>query len=121
MSRETGEIIGLTARGVGAFAAAATALLWIAAMWAPSMQAVLSGWSFAVASMMAFFAIFAVIASVRGHGNVMLAMFLASFLPVGAYLIRVDHWLRWVGVLNLILLLAALFTRWAAAKVRTAA
>lgn len=120
MSQEFQQYIGFAARSCGALAAALTALLWVAAMWAPSTRSVLSGWSFAVAFMMAFFAIFAVIASIRGHGNVMLAMFLASFLPVGAYLIQVDHWLRWVGILNLILLLAALFTRWAATRARTA-
>jgi hypothetical protein len=32
--------------------------------------------------------------------------FLASFLPVGAVLVQVDLWFQWVGVLDLLLLLA---------------
>ncbi len=106
----------MIARGFGGVSAGVACLFWVAAMWMPSTQSVLSGWSFAVAALMLLLSIVAVIASMRGHGNVMLAMFLASFLPVGAYLIRVDHWLHWVGVLNVVLLVAALVTRWTAPR-----
>ena len=113
---QTREIVSIVARGFGVIAAGAAAVLWAAAMWMPSAQSVLRDWSFAVAALMLFISILAVLASLRGHGNIMLGMFLASFLPVGAYLIRVDHWLQWVGILNVVLLVAALLTRWAMAR-----
>ena len=113
---QTREIVSIASRGCGVISAGAAALLWVTAMWMPSTQSVLSGWGFAVAALMLLISIFAVLASLRGHGNIMLGMFLASFLPVGAYLIRVDHWLQWVGILNLLLLAAALLTRWAMAS-----
>jgi len=103
-------------RGAGGLAAAIAGLFWVFAMWTPGTQSVLSGWSFAVAFLMLLFSVIAVIAALKGHGAMMLAMFLGSFLPVGAYLIRVEHWLHWVGWLNLTLLCAALVTRWVAPK-----
>jgi hypothetical protein len=99
-------------RAVGALVAAIAAVMWVYAMWAPDVRAILAGWSLPVAMLMMFLSLLAVIAAIRGHGNMMLAMFLGSFLPVGAVLMRVDHWLSWIGVLNLILCAAALVTRW---------
>jgi len=34
-------------------------------------------------------------------------LFLASFFPVGAFLLPTDHWLKWVGWVDLGLLVAA--------------
>jgi hypothetical protein len=56
-------------------------------------------------------ALLALIAAYHGHGNLMLAMFLASFLPIGAFMLYANHWLRWVGVFDLLLLVGALLTR----------
>ena len=57
--------------------------------------------------MFAVFALFATIASVRGHATVVVLLFLASFFPVGASLIRIEHWLRIVGWLDVGLLVAS--------------
>lgn len=107
-------------RALGGLAAGISSLLWVFAMWMPTTQAVFSGWSFAIGFLMMLFSLLAVIAAIKGHGAMMLAMFLASFLPVGAYLIRVNHWLQWIGVLNLALLVAALMTLWAGGRRRSA-
>jgi hypothetical protein len=36
----------------------------------------------------------------------LMVAFLASFLPVGAVLIQVDIWFRWIGMLDVALLVA---------------
>jgi hypothetical protein len=100
-------------RGVGAFAAATSAVLWLLAVWSPETREMLAGgWTLVVVNLLIVASVVGVIASVRGHGNVMLVVFLLSFLPVGAVLLQSDHWLRWIGILNLLLLVAALLTRW---------
>ena len=112
MERNRAGVLAMTGRGVGAFASAATAILWLLAIWSPDTSDVLAGGlTLVVAHLLVVVSVVGVIASVRGHGNVMLAVFLLSFLPVGVVLLRADHWLRWIGVLNLLLLLAALATR----------
>lgn len=100
-------------RSLGAFASATAAVLWLLAVWSPDTGGILAGvWTLLVAHVLIVVSVVAVIASVRGHGNVMLAAFLLSFLPVGVYLLYHDHWLRWIGVFNLLLLVAAFVTRW---------
>jgi hypothetical protein len=92
---------------MGALAGALLSVLWSYAMWVPEAGLPsLSGISFAVALLMCFVAIIAVIASTRGHSGVLMVAFLASFLPVGAVLIQVDLWFQWVGLLDLLLLAA---------------
>ncbi len=99
-------------RGLGAFASAVSAVLWLLAIWSPDTGEILAGApTLLVACLLLTACIVGVIASVRGHGNVMLIVFLVSFLPIGAVLLRVDHWLRWIGVLNVLLLVAAVVTR----------
>jgi len=60
-----------------------------------------------VALLLAVLALFAVIASIHGHATIVVLLFLASFFPIGAFLMSADHWLRWVGWVDLGLLLAA--------------
>jgi protein-S-isoprenylcysteine O-methyltransferase Ste14 len=45
---------------------------------------------------------------VRGHLVVVTLVFLASFFPVGVALFNADHWLQWVGRLDVGFLVAAL-------------
>ena len=52
-------------------------------------------------------AVFAGIAAVHGHAAVIALAFLASFFPIGVSLLPRDHWLQWVGWLDLGLLVAA--------------
>lgn len=105
-------LIEMTGRGLGVVAAAAAALLWVYAIWFPSGGLTISGASVVVAGLMTLLAIFAGIASVKGHPRVLIAIFVASFLPVGGYLLGVDHWVRWIGVIDLALLAAALLMLW---------
>jgi hypothetical protein len=99
---------------VGALAGGVLALLWVYAIWFPSGGLTLAGPSIIVAGLMALLAIFGAIASSKGHSTVLLLIFIASFLPVGGYLLGVDHWLRWLGALDLMLLLAAGLIWWGA-------
>jgi hypothetical protein len=101
-----------TGRAVGALAGALLAVLWAYAMWIPAAGLPLSGISFAVALLMCFLAIIAVIAATHGHSTMLTIAFLASFLPVGAVLLRVDLWLRWIGILDLALLAAVALIWW---------
>jgi hypothetical protein len=94
-------------RGLGALAGAVLSVLWAYAMWVPGAGLPsLAGISFAVALLMCFIAIIAVIASIHGHSGMLMVTFLASFLPVGAVLIQVELWFRWIGVLDLALFVA---------------
>jgi hypothetical protein len=95
------------ARALGALCGASLAVIWAFVLWVPAAGLTLSGISVVVALMLTVFAVFATIASVRGHATVVVLLFLASFFPVGASLIRIDHWLRVVGWLNLGLALAS--------------
>lgn len=106
-------------RGLGALAGAILSVLWAYAMWVPEAGLPsLSGVSFAVALLMCFLAIIAVIASIHGHSGMLMIAFLASFLPVGAVLIQVELWFRWVGALDLALL-AATALIWLGARERS--
>jgi hypothetical protein len=102
-------MIGRASGVVGAFGAA---VLWVLAIWLPSAADILASWSVAVAVLMLIVALLALMAAINGHGNFMLAMFLAAFLPIGAFLLYADHWLRWVGVFDLILFAGAMLTRY---------
>jgi hypothetical protein len=104
-------------RALGALSGAVTSILWMYAIWFPSPEISMSGVSVAVAWLMAMLAIFAIIASVKSHPVVLFVAFLASFLPVGAYLLYVRDWPRWIGVLNLALLAASILL-WQSARRR---
>lgn len=77
-------------------------------MWGPTSILSLSGTSFSGAFVMSILAIVVVIASIRGHGAVLLLMFFVSFCPIGFFFLAEPHWLSWTGVLNLGYLLAAM-------------
>ena len=94
-------------RALGALCGAALAVIWAFAFWVPAAGLTLPGVSAVGALMFALFALFATIASVRGHATVVVLLFLASFFPVGASLIRIDHWLRLVGWLDVGLFIAS--------------
>lgn len=109
----------LAGRVLGALSGAVTSVLWMYAVWFPSEGIGMASASVAVAVawLMAVIAIFAIIASVRGHHVVLFIAFLASFLPVGAFLLYVQDWPRWIGVLNVVLLLASVLI-WQSARRR---
>lgn len=107
-------LAAIAGRSVGSVAGGVLAVLWVYAIWFPSGGLTLAGPSIVLAGLMAVLAIFAAIAASKGHSTVLLLIFIASFLPVGGYLLGVDHWLRWLGVLDLLLLLAAALIWWGA-------
>ena len=106
-------------RALGALSGAVMSVLWMYAVWFPSPEISMQGVGVAVAWLMALLAIFAIIASVKGHHVVLFVAFLASFLPVGAFLLYVPDWPRWIGVLDIVLLLASVLI-WQSARKRSA-
>ena len=94
-------------RGIGVLCGALLAVGWAVVIWVPTAGLTLSGVTFVTALLFAMGALFATIASLRGHAVVVLLVFIASFFPVGFSLIGADFWLQWVGWLDLGLLAAA--------------
>lgn len=62
---------------------------------------------FPVALLMAFAALVATIASYHGHMTVLFVVSFVSFVPIGFALLDADHFLRYAGVLNIVLAAAA--------------
>ena len=106
------QIIFNTGRVLGLLAGAAVAVAWSFAMWVPTGGLTLSGMSFVVAFIMSSLGLLAMIAAWRSHTVVLFVVFVASFLPVGGYLMGTQHWLRWVGTVDLLFLLAGLLMWW---------
>lgn len=98
------KLLNLLGRAIGALSGAVLAVCWSYVMWVPAAGLTLSGVSFIVAALLALAGLFAVIGAVRGHSVVLVLVFLASFFPIGVTLLQVDHWLRWVGWLDVGLL-----------------
>jgi hypothetical protein len=101
------KLLNACGRVIGAVAGAALSVAWCVAIWVPTAGLELTGISFVVALLMTLLALFAAIASVRGHFVVVTLVFLASFFPVGVALFNADHWLQWVGRLDAAFLVAA--------------
>ncbi len=104
-------------RILGVLCAAGLAIAWAYTLWVPAANLPLSGVSVIMALALVAFAVFAGIASVYGHAVVLVLFFLASFFPIGAFLIGTDHWLKYVGWGDLGLLAAAALM-WASARRR---
>jgi hypothetical protein len=51
--------------------------------------------------------IFGGIAAAHGHAAIIALVFVASFFPIGVSLLPRDHWLQWVGWLDVGLLVSA--------------
>jgi ABC-type glycerol-3-phosphate transport system permease component len=95
-------------RALGLVCGAALASAWALTLWVPSAGLALTGISVITALLLIAFAVFAGVAAVHGHGLVVALLFLASFFPIGVFLMPLDHWLHWVGWVDLGLLLAAI-------------
>jgi len=96
----------------GVVSGVAVCVLWNIAMWFPSPELPLSGVSFAVALLMAMLGIIVAIASIKGHAITLIVLFVASFFPIGLYLLGVPTWIRVIGILNFGYLIAGLIA-WA--------
>jgi len=110
LSRYAGKFIG-AASGVAACG------LWLWVLATPRDTFLLSAVHISVGVFMMVVAIFAVIASLRGHGLALVGMFIVSFFPVGGYFLGMPHWLRWIGVSNLGFLVAGLMILYSTRKV----
>jgi hypothetical protein len=104
-------------RIIGMLCAAALAVVWAYTLWVPAAGLSLSGVSVIMALALVAFAVFAGIAAAYGHAVVLVLFFLASFFPIGAFLMGTGHWLKWVGWGDLGLLAAAILL-WATARRR---
>ena len=108
----SGGVLRTFGRLLGIVASSITALIWLAVLWLPSERDVLGHFGVVGAALMLFFAILGVIAAHHGHGKLMLAMFLAAFLPIGAFMLwTTQPMYRWLGLLNLIYLGAVIIVR----------
>lgn len=110
-------LINWLGRILGMLCATALAAAWAYTLWVPAAGLSLSGVSVIMALALVAFAVFAGIASAYGHAVVLVLFFLASFFPIGAFLMGTDHWLKWVGWGDLGLLAAAALM-WATARRR---
>jgi hypothetical protein len=99
--------INLTGRAVGALCGVVVAGMWAYALWVPADGLTLAGVSVVTALVLVALGVFASVAALHGHGAVVALFFLASFFPVGAFVMPTDHWLKWVGWFDLGLLVAA--------------
>lgn len=111
-------VLHLLGRGLGAFCGGALAAGWAYALWVPAAgvaladESVVGGASVVFVSLlMIALALFAAIGSWRGHFTVVTLAFVASFLPVGLSLLPSADWVRWLGYLDVGLLVAALLIR----------
>ncbi len=94
-------------RLVGVVCSAGLASAWAYVMWVPAAGLTLSNFNVVTALLFVVLALFAGIAAVHGHAAVVALAFLASFFPIGVSLLARDHWLQWVGWLDLGLLASA--------------
>jgi hypothetical protein len=99
--------INLFGRALGVVCGALIATAWAIALWVPTAGLTPTGVSVVTALLLVALAVFAGIAAARGHAVVLALLFLASFFPVGAFVMPTDHWLKWVGWLDLGLFAAA--------------
>jgi hypothetical protein len=112
--------INLLGRALGLVCGAGLAGVLAYVLWVPSAGLTVSGINVVTALLLVAFAVFAAIASVYGHAAVIVLLFLASFFPVGAFLMPTDHWLKWVGWVDIGLLIAAVLI-WVTRRPATAA
>jgi hypothetical protein len=87
----------------------------------PSAGLTLTNLNVVTALFFVILAVFAGVAAVHGHAWVIALVFLASFFPIGVSLLARDHWLQWVGWLDLGLLVSAVLIWTARPRVRAAA
>lgn len=105
-------VLRIGAQAFGAVVSALTGLIWLAVLWLPSERDVLGHFGVVGAAIMLFIAILGVLAAHRGHANLMIGMFLAAFLPIGAFMLwTTQPMYRWLGLLNLLYFAAAILVR----------
>jgi len=96
---------------IGVISGLSGCLLWLLTIGDPASTFSFSTASFAVVFVMILISIIAIIASIKGHGTMLIVLFAVSFFPIGLYVIAIPHWLRWVGLVNIGYLIAGLLIR----------
>ena len=108
-----GKLIGFVSGGVAA-------LMWNQLMWFGGVESsqilpgfVVSKWSqpfpvFVVAMIMVILSIAVVIAALREHHRALVILFIISFFPIGISLFTAEHWIKWVGFVNIGFLIAGI-------------
>jgi len=100
--------VTILARGLGTLACAGCIVLWWMLLYAnPYGQGGRTAGTYAVGWLMIVFAAVGGFASVKAQPYWMYGLFALSFLPVGLYLTGAPGLFRWIGVLDLIFLFAA--------------
>ena len=106
-----GKLIGFVSGGIAA-------LMWNQLMWFGGSDSSLlfsdlaiAIWSkpfpvFVVAMIMVLLSVAVVIASFREHHRALIVLFIVSFFPIGISLFGADHWIKWIGYLNIGFLVA---------------
>lgn len=93
------------ARTIGMIASAGTAGLYIALVF--SNPYTTGSMTLPIAVMM-LLALTGIIAALKTRPYPMLAVFLASFVPIGFYMLWTPGIFKWIGIFNLLFLLASL-------------
>ena len=105
---------------IGFVSGCIAAIMWNQLMWFGGSESsqlfsdfAKSAWSqpfpvFVVAMIMVILSVAVVIASVREHYRALVVLFVVSFFPIGISLFTADHWIKWVGVVNIGFLVAGL-------------
>ena len=104
-------IIFIVGQAIGVLSGVSIFLLWSFAMWGPTSVLSLSGTSFFGAFIQSLLAVFAIIASARGHSLALGVIFFISFFPIGFYFLTETHWLHWISWIGFGYLFAALLMR----------
>lgn len=108
-----GKLIGIVSGGIAA-------LMWNQLMWFGGIESsqlfsnfAIAKWTqpfpvFVVAMIMVILSISVVIAALREHYRALIILFVISFFPIGISLFSAEHWIKWVGVVNIGFLLAGI-------------
>jgi hypothetical protein len=90
----------------GIIAGSAASILWMMTLWVPEASFSFNIASMAVVLLMIVLAIIVIVASLKGHSTVLIVIFGISFFPIGLYVLGIPHWIQWVGLANIVYLLA---------------
>ncbi len=105
---------------IGFVSGAIATLMWNQLMWFGGTESsqlfsnfTIATWTqplpvFVVAMIMMLLSIAVVIASFREHHRALVILFIISFFPIGISLFGADHWIKWIGYVNVGFLIAGL-------------
>lgn len=96
-------------RMVGLGASVGIITLWgVFSFFNPDGYQGITAWTYVVIILMVLLAIVGIVGVLLDNARLMLAVFVPSFVPVGFYLLGTPGLFRWIGIFNLLFLLASL-------------